>query len=99
MQYIDLETDLEIRFESERLDMLQLGYLNLGMHRIMNRIALDMISEKGWLTAGSLPTDISSELVLVRGIAISFENGSLVQRVKLKVASVVSPGEPAEIWS
>lgn len=26
MEYIDLETDLEIRFESERLDMLQLGY-------------------------------------------------------------------------
>ena len=54
MEYIDLETDLEIRFESERLDMLQLGYLNLGMHRIMNRIALDMLIKEGWLT-GSLP--------------------------------------------
>jgi hypothetical protein len=89
MEYIDLETDIEIRFESERLDILQLGYLNLGMHRIMNRIALDMLTEEGWLT-GSLPTDLGGELVLVRGIAVSFENGSFVQKIKLKVASVIS---------
>jgi hypothetical protein len=89
MEYIDLETDLEISFESERLDMLQLGYLNLGMHRIMNRIALDMLTKEGWLI-GSLPADSASELVLVRGIAISFENGSFVEKIQLKVASVVS---------
>src|SRR5829696_1589941 len=90
MEYIDLDTEIEIRFKSERLDMLQLGYLNLGMHRILNRIALDMLTAEGWLT-GPLPTDISSELVLVRGVATSFENGSFVTKIRLKVASVVSP--------
>src|SRR5829696_4414121 len=89
MEYIDLDTEIEIRFKSERLDMLQLGYLNLGMHRILNRIALDMLTAEGWLT-GPLPTDISSELVLVRGVATSFENGSFVTKIRLKVASVVS---------
>jgi hypothetical protein len=90
MEYIDLETEVEIRLESGHLDMLQVGYLNLHMHRIINEIAVTMVSDRGWLTLDPLPADASEELILVRGITISVENGSFVQKIRLRVAAVFS---------
>lgn len=90
MEYINLETEIEIRFHSDYLDMLQIGHLNLQLHRLINQVAAAMLEEEGLLTAESLPINASNELVLVRGIAISIENGSVIEKVRLKVAAVFS---------
>lgn len=92
MKYLDLETEIEITFQSEQLDMLQIGYLNLHLHRVINKLALDIIMPEGSFRASEpWPVDANDELVLVRGVTFRFENGSLVERIRLKIAAVLSP--------
>lgn len=70
--------------------MLQIGYLNLHLHRIINKAAATMLEEEGLLSSELLPVDSNDELILVRGITISVENGSIIERIRLKIASVFS---------
>lgn len=90
MDYLDLETEIEIEFSAEQVNMVQVGYLNVYMNRVINSVAATLLEREG-INLNEL--DLYSpfaEPVLVQGVLISVENGSVIQRIRLKVASIFS---------
>jgi hypothetical protein len=101
MDYQKISGRLSIQFESEDMDLLQVGILNSSLHDILNQVAITILNEENNVleAEGSrrllefIPQSLSREDVLVRARITNVSQGSIKFDIQPFVAQVFTvPG-------
>lgn len=105
IQYEKVSNPLSIHFESDDLDLLQVGILNSSLHKILNQVAIALLSEenKNLEKIGQdkildhIPQTLSRDDVLIRARIISVNQGSIKFDIVPLLAMIFSQAGAAAI--
>lgn len=89
---------ITLSYDSDDLDLLQIGVLNKSLHNLLNQVAIAMLDEENQERekAGkprlitTLPTTFTREDVLIRARLVGLHQGSIVQDLQPVLAAVAS---------
>ena len=104
VKYSEISRPLHIHFESDDMDLLQVGILNSSLHEIMNQVAITVLNQENEQREREgkekildfIPQTLSREDVLVRARITGVSEGSLGIDIQPIVAQVFSePGAVA----
>jgi hypothetical protein len=104
MEYEKISEPLFIHFESEDLDLLQVGILNSSLHEILNQVAITVLNEENAMLEREgrkkllefIPQSLSRQDILVRARIIGISEGSIEFNLQPFLAQVLSePGAGA----
>src|SRR5437868_1177231 len=101
IEYEKISEPLLIHFESEDMDLLQIGILNSSLHEILNQVAITILNEENdeLESRGEnklleyIPQSLSRQDVLVRGRILGVKEGSIEFYIQPLLAQIFSvPG-------
>jgi len=103
IEYQEVSDQLSIHFESEDLDLLQLGILNSSIHEILNQVAITVLNERNEELQSEgrnkildyIPQSLSRQDILVRARLLGVKEGSIEFFIQPFLAQVFS--EPGAI--
>ena len=98
MDYQKVGTPIQIHFESNDLDLLQIGILNKSLHDLLNQTAISILNQYSEIEQARgnpkafdyLPITVNREDILIRGRLTNVSVGSINIDLQPYVASVLS---------
>jgi hypothetical protein len=103
VKYDEISAQLHIHFESDDMDLLQVGILNSSLHEILNQVAITVLNQENEHRESEgreklfdfIPQTLSREDVLIRARIIGVSSGSLELNIQPIVAQIFS--EPSAV--
>jgi len=101
MEYEEISAPLSIHFDSEDMDLLQIGILNSSLHEILNQVAITILNEENRALEKLgeekllefIPQSLSRQDILVRARITGVSGGSIKFDIQPFLAQVFSmPG-------
>lgn len=101
MPYNPISNRLELMYEAEEIDLLQIGILNKSLHNLLNQVAIALLEkesqnyqdQRGNRTIPILPMTFSREDILIRARVVGIRQGSLILDLQPYIAAVANtPG-------